>query len=187
MPDVDRIGAALRADHRRAPHEGGDRGGVQRGGHRQDHQVGSQGAAHLEGQREPQIDIQRAFVEFIEDHEADARQFGIRLQHPRQDTLGHNLDPGGIRHLRRTAHPVADGPARCLAQGVGHPFGAGAGGKAARLEHQDLAGHDACLEQCQRHARRLASAGRRLENRVTRVAQGGDQGGQAGLDGQGGI
>jgi hypothetical protein len=89
-----RKGAPLGGDHRRVVEHRGHGRGVERGGHHQDAQVGAQGAARLPGQRKAQIGVERAFVELVEDHRADAGQVGRVLHHARQDAFGHDLDPG---------------------------------------------------------------------------------------------
>jgi hypothetical protein len=71
---LDRKGAALGGDDRRIPHQGRHRGGVQRGRHHQKPQVGPQRPAHLQAQRQPQIGIQAALVEFVKDHQRPCRK-----------------------------------------------------------------------------------------------------------------
>jgi hypothetical protein len=112
---------------------------VERGGHHEDAQVGTERAARLPCQGEAEIGVEGAFVELVEDDRADARQVGGVLHHPGQDAFGHDLDPGGVRHLRLAPDAVAHGPPARLAQHLGHAFGGGAGGKAARLQHHDAA------------------------------------------------
>ena len=68
--------AALGGDERRL-HQGADGGGIQRCGHRQQDQIVAQGARDLKTEREAEISIQRAFVEFVEDHRSDSGQVGV--------------------------------------------------------------------------------------------------------------
>ncbi len=70
--------AALGGEDRRH-HEFGHRGGVERGGHGEQDQVVAQRTGDLEAEREAEIGVERAFVEFVEDHRADAAQFRIGL------------------------------------------------------------------------------------------------------------
>jgi len=49
----DRKAAPVRGEHRRVLHQGGDGGGVQRGGHDQQQQVGAQRGARFKGKRQP--------------------------------------------------------------------------------------------------------------------------------------
>ena len=68
----------------------------------------------------------------------------------------------------RMRKPTA--PPDRLAEPLRQPLGGGAGGDAARLQHQDAARNPG-LEQVQRHPRRLAGAGRRLQHRAPGRAQ----------------
>jgi len=43
--------------------------------------------------------IERALVEFVEQHGGDAIEFGIIEDLPREDSLGDDLDPGRARYL----------------------------------------------------------------------------------------
>ena len=75
---LDRPGAALGGDDRRAAHQRGDRGGVEGRRHDEEAQVGAQRAADLERQRQAEVGLQRALVELVEDHAADAGELGRR-------------------------------------------------------------------------------------------------------------
>ncbi len=131
------MGAALGGQDRRIAHQRGDRGGVEGGGHHQQHQFGPQRRAELQRQGQPQVGLQAALVEFVEDQAADARQIGVRLDHPGEDTFGDHLDPRPGDRL--AADAVADPGPDLLAQAFGQALGGGAGGDPARLEHQDAA------------------------------------------------
>ena len=134
---------------------------------------------NLHAQREAEIGVDRAFVELVEDHRADAGQLGVGLHHAGQDALGHHLDPRGLADLTAVAaHAVADGLARPLAQRFGHAFGGGAGGEAAGLQHQDAA-PPARLQHLQRHDGGLARAGRRLQHGAAMAPQRARSGGIA--------
>ncbi len=91
----DRVAAAI-GGHNGRIHQGRHRACIQRGGHRQQQEVVAQGTCNLKAEGEPQIAIEGAFVKFVEDHRANARQIRIRLQHPGQDAFGHNLNAGGF-------------------------------------------------------------------------------------------
>ena len=90
-----RKGAAFRGDHGRIAHQGRDGGGIERGRHDEDVQFVPQGGADFQGQGKAKIGVEAAFVEFIKDQAADARKFGIGLDHAGEDAFGHHLDPGG--------------------------------------------------------------------------------------------
>ena len=64
---------------------------VQRRRHRQDAQVIPQAALAVERKRQPQIGIERAFVELVEQHRADAGKLGIVKDHAGKDALGDDL------------------------------------------------------------------------------------------------
>jgi len=153
--------------------------------HHDQQQVGAQRAARLPGQRQAEIGVERAFVELVEDHAADAGQAGVRLQHPGQDAFGHHLDPGRGRDPGLAADPVADAAPDRLAQRLGHALGRGAGGEAARFQHDDAAGGETGPQQRQRHARGLAGAGRGLKHRAAGAGQCRKQVGQHRVDRQG--
>ena len=89
------------------------------------------------------------------------------------------------RDLRAEAHPEADGLADRLAERLRHALRRGAGGEAARFQHDDLAArHPRLVEQYERDARRLARARRRDEHRARSLAQPGGQVAQDGIDGK---
>ena len=183
VAQIDRKGAPLRSDHRGVVKQCRDRVGVERGGHHEDDEIGAQGGAHFPCQGQAKVGVQAAFVEFVKDQRADAGQVGVRLQHPGQDAFGHDLDIPA-RH-RIAAHPVADRLAGAFADLFGKTFGGRAGGKAAWFQHHDLAARQPGIAHCQRHPRRLARAGRGLQHGAAMRLQGGDEGGQGGVDRQG--
>ena len=168
-------------------HQCSHRGGIECGGHGDEKQIVPQGTRDFEAKREAKIGVERAFVKFVKDHRADARQIRIVLQHAGQDPLGDDLNAGVFRHRRSAAHPKTDGLASLFAKAFGHARSGGAGGKAARLQHQDAALGQASVEHRQRHARRLARTGGRLQHHAAGLAQGGDHVRQDGVDGQGEI
>ena len=94
------------------------------------------------------------------------------MDHPGQNTLGHHFDPGQGRHFGLAAHPVADGLARGLAQGLCHPFRCGAHSKATRFQHDNPALDQPRLQQGQWHPRGFARTGRGLQHGPPMDAQG---------------
>ena len=72
-----------------------------------------------------------------------------------------------------------------LAQLFGKPLGRRPRCKAARLKHHDLARDEARFEKGERHPRRLACAGGRLQHRKAARSKGGDQRVKSIIDGQG--
>ena len=163
---LDRKGAALAGDDRRIAEQFGDPRAIERRRHHQNAQILAQAGLGIARQRQAQIGIERALVKFVEQHGGDAVEFGIVENLPREDSLGHDLDPGRARNLRAEADAIADGFAGALAERLRHPFGTGAGRDPARLQHDDLfALQPGRIEQRQRHPRGLARARRRDQHR----------------------
>ncbi|MGY4264969.1 hypothetical protein ACVJF2_003539 [Bradyrhizobium sp. USDA 4519] len=163
---LDRKGAPLAFDHRRVAEQFSDACTVERCRHHEDPQVLAQAGLRVARQRQPEIGIERALVEFVEQHRGDAVELGIVEDLAREDAFGDDLDPRRARHLRAEAHAIADGLAGTLAERLRHPLRAGARGDAARLQHDDLlAPRPGCIEQRQRHARGLAGTRRRHQHR----------------------
>ena len=86
--------------------KGGDPGRLEGGGHGEKAQVGAQGGAGVEDEREGQVGVQVALMELVEDDEADTRQGRVGLHPAGEDALGHHLDPGGGPHLALVARCV---------------------------------------------------------------------------------
>ena len=163
-PGFDRKRPPLRSQHRSTVQQVGHEVCVERGGHDDQHEVLAQRPARFPCQCKAEIGIQRAFVEFVEDQRADPGQSGVRLQHSCQNTLGHDLDAGGLADLGLAPDPVADPFPDRLAQRFGHSFGSRPRRKATRFQHDDPAGD--LVQQGKRHPCRLARAGRGHENRA---------------------
>jgi hypothetical protein len=157
----DREHPALALDHRGIAHEPRHRTGLQRRRHRQQTKVGAQRRLRLQRQRQPQVGMDRALVELVEQHRRDPRQRGVRLQHPGEDPLGHDLDAGGTPDPALAPDAVADSRTHLFAQHGRHPLGGGPRGDPARLQHQYAPCRPVRLHQCQRHPRGLARPGRR--------------------------
>ena len=92
--------------------ERGDQPRRVRGGrHRQQPQVGTDRACHVERQRQAEVGGQVALVDLVEDHEADAGQLRVVLQAAGQHALGDHLDPRRRPDVALVAGLVADGVA----------------------------------------------------------------------------
>ena len=178
--------AALAGHHRRVTEQRGQALTLQGRGHQQHlERLVTQQLAAIEGQRQGQVGIQAAFVEFVEDHQADAFQRRIVLQTAGEDALGDHLDAGPRADLAVQADAIAHRLADALAQLAGQALGGGAGGQATRLQHQDrLPGQPGLAEQGQRHAGGLAGTGWRLQHGLVALGQGLAEGGQYVVDGQ---
>ena len=162
---LDREGAAFAGDDGSIAEKLRHPRAVQRRRHRQDAQVIAQAALAVEREGKPQVGIERALVELVEQHRADAGKLGIIEDHAGEDALGDDLDaclrPRFRDHPRAQSDPLADS----LRQGVRHALGGSPRGDAARLQHQDLSTLEpAFVHQGEWNACRLAGAGRRDED-----------------------
>ena len=161
----DRECAAQRLDHRRIAEETCHARGVERRRHDDDAQILAQSRLRIERQGQAEIGVERALVELVEEDGANAGQRGIVEDEARENALGDHFDARFRSDARIEAGADADGFADLLAGQLRHAFGRGAGGQAARLQQQDLgAPEPRRIEQCRRHARRLAGAGWRHEH-----------------------
>ena len=112
-------------------------------------------------------------MKFVEDHQTNTLQRRIILQATGKNALGDHLDAGGRPHLAVQPNAVADRLANPLAQLAGQTLGGGSRGQATRFKHEDgLPGQPGRVEQRQRHAGGLASAGRRLQHHFVAGAEG---------------
>ena len=147
----------------------------------------SQGALRFECQCQPQVGVQAAFVEFIEEEDSDVFQRGVVLQQTRKQAFGDDLDASARGHLPVEAHAVANGLAYGFAEGGGHAYRYGARGEAPRLQHQDAAvTAPRGIEERQRHHGALARAGRGFEYHGRMFRERGQQCGQSLDNRQGG-
>ena len=124
-------------------------------------------------------------MEFVEQHGGDSVERRIVEDHAREHAFGDDLDPRARRDQALQPHAQADRLADRLAERRGHARRRGARGEPARLEHDDLArGGEGFVEQRQRHARRLAGAGRRDQHRARPGGERGDEPRQGVVDRQ---
>ncbi len=145
---LDGIHPAVALDDRGIVQDGDEPGGVGRRRHRHDPEVGADRAGHIGQQRQAEIGRQVAFVDLVEDHEADPWQLRIVLQPSSQDALGDDFDPGVGADVAFVAGLIADGVADALADQVGHAPSGRSCGEATRLEHHDsLLGQPWLIEQ----------------------------------------
>ena len=140
--------------------------GIEGRGHDQDPQILAQLRLRIERKREPEVGLQAALVKLIEDHATRSFERRVALQHPREDTFGHDFDPGAAPDTRVCARAVANGRPACFSERVRHPFRHRTRGHATRLEHHDATGSQpAGLQQGERHDRALARTGRCRQHR----------------------
>ena len=149
-------------------------------------EIGTEQGPGLQRQCKPEIGMQAALMELIEDYQASAFKGGIVLQHPGEDALRHDLDPGGGTDDRFATNAVPHGFARGLTEGGSHAPGCGPRRQPAGLKQQDRSARQPRLsEECQRNASGFSGAGWRLEDRAAGSAKGTRQGGKHRLDGEG--
>jgi len=176
--DLDGEHAAGALDHR-GVEQGGQPGTVQGGRHRQQAQLRAQHPLQVQAQRQGEVGLQGALVHLVQQHGGDAVQGGVAVQAADQQPLGHDLDAGTVGYGAVQACAVADALAHRLAEQVGHAGRGGAGGKAARLQHQDApVATPGGVQQGQRHKGGLAGAGRRDQHGIAAAVQRCQQGGQ---------
>ena len=114
----------------------------------------------------PQIGVERALVELVEQHGGDAGELGIVEDHAGEHALGDDLD------ARASGPPSSRGAragrrSRRRARRASRAMRSAAARAASRRgsQHEDLAARrPGLVQQRQRHARRLARAGRRDEH-----------------------
>ncbi|GJM77235.1 hypothetical protein HMSSN036_94510 [Paenibacillus macerans] len=123
---------------RRIPKQPRDRLRVQRRRHDQKPQIIAQQLAALQRQRQPQIGVQAALVEFVKNDESRPQQRRVLLQQPGQNPFRHNGNPRFARHAALPAHPVAHRFADPFAQLRGHIHGGGTGRETARFQQMTL-------------------------------------------------
>ena len=189
MAGLDREGPSLRFDHRRIAEQTCDAGAVEGRRHDEDAKVRPQRALCVEGERESEIGVEGALVELVEQHGADAGEFGIVEDHPGEHALGHDLDAGSGGDLGAEAHAQADRLPDGLTQALGHALGGPAGGEAAGLQDDDpgVRCQPWRVEECERNAGGLTRTRRRDEYGARRRREGRAQLRQDLVDGEAGA
>ncbi len=119
------LGRMARLYRPRAPFTAKDRGiaeelgnsnTIERGRHDQDAEIVAQRIDSGQRERKTGIAHERALMKFIEDHQADAVEGEVVLQHPGEDPLGDHLDAGAWSHAGIEAHPITHRLADPLAE-----------------------------------------------------------------------
>ncbi|GAA3334921.1 hypothetical protein GCM10020358_01170 [Amorphoplanes nipponensis] len=102
----------LRLHHRGVAQHLGQALRLGRRGGGQQAQVGAQGGADLDEERQRQVGVEVTFVALVEDHHGGAGQLRVAVQAADQHAGGHHLDPGTGRDAPvaayGVAHPLAD-------------------------------------------------------------------------------
>ncbi|KWW40622.1 hypothetical protein AU359_01102 [Micrococcus luteus] len=105
-----------------------------------------------------EVDVEAALVGLVHDDHGVAAQLRVVGNLGQEDAVRHDLDPGGLRGLRREADLVADRLSDLLAQLLRDAFGHGAGGDAPGLGVADRA--DLPESEGQAHLRQLRGLAR---------------------------
>ena len=167
-PDIPRRhgeGAALALYQRRVAEQRAHPRAVERRRHDKKPQILAQTLLRVEREGEPEVGVERALVELVEQNGRHAVERGIVEDHAGEHALGHDLDACALRDEARQPHAQADRLANLLPERRGHARGGCARGDAARLEQDEaLALPPGLVEQREGRARGLASARRRDEH-----------------------
>ncbi|MNE12660.1 hypothetical protein D3C80_1054700 [compost metagenome] len=162
---LDREHPSLGLDHRRAIQQFRHPSDVQRRRHDQQPQIVAQHRLALSRQSQPEIGVQTAFMEFVEQHRPDAFQRRIVENHPREDALGDDLDARFRADPALKPGAITDRSARLLPKGRRHPVGRRPSRQPARLQHQHLLiAQPGLIQQVQGHDRGLARPRRGGQN-----------------------
>ena len=161
-------------------------GGIERGRHDDEPQVGPVLFLQIEGAREGDVPVEMPLVELVEDDDADAAQFVIGEHLPEQYPLGDKADARlrGANFVEPdlVTHFVTEFSVALL----GHAGGEHPGGEPSRLEHDDLAvAREPVIEDDLRDLGGFAGAGGRLQDEPRIFLQRGHDGGFEIEDGQG--
>ena len=114
------MSAALSSNDRSVAEQLRDCRSVQRRRHDQQAQVLTQPALAVEAERQSQIGMQAALVEFIKNDQPDPLQRRVALQAAGKQALGQHFDTGLARNPPVEADAIADCRADRLAQLFGH-------------------------------------------------------------------
>ena len=180
-----RIGLARAFDPRRVAEQPPEPLAVERRRHGEDPQIGAKRARGVERQRQPEVAVEAALVDLVEQHRRHAAEFGISLEPCQEHAVGHRDEPRRLADLAVEPGGITNARPRHLAAFARDIFGRGARGEAPRDEQQHLSVAPRLVEQRRRDARRLARARRRDQQRARSLAKRGEQGVQYAVDGQG--
>ena len=115
MARLDRESPAFARQHRRVAEKRRDARSIERRGHDDEAQILAQPRLRVERERKTEIRIERAFMEFIEDHRSDVGERRILENEAGEHALGHNLEAGIAREARTEPHAKPDRPANLFA------------------------------------------------------------------------
>ena len=105
---LDRVLPPFGRDHRAVAQIGRDRRDIERRRHHDDAQLGAQRALDLPAEREREVGVNRALVELVEDHRADAVEGRVVLQPTNKQALRHDDDAGLVARAVLETNAIAD-------------------------------------------------------------------------------
>ncbi len=147
------------------------------GGHDDDFQVFADLLEVFE-EGDGEVCVEAAFVEFVEDDDGDAFEKWVALEASGEDSFGDDGEARVFGGAVVEADLVADFLAKRSVSFAGDAFGGGAGGDAARFEHEDLAvASESGVEEGGWNAGAFSGAGWCLKYEVIFVLQVFDNGG----------
>ncbi|MNZ51000.1 hypothetical protein D3C78_688010 [compost metagenome] len=119
---------------------------VERGGHDQQLEILTQPLLHVEQQRQCQIGLQAALMEFIEDHQPHTVKLGIVLQHPGQEPFGHHFQARRRTNARFSTHTITDRFAGLFTEQFGQTLRHVTRRQPARFQQNNFPGNIALFE-----------------------------------------
>ena len=132
---------------------------VQRRRHDQQFQIVTQPLLHVQQQGQRQIRLQTTLMKFIKDHQLDAVQLGIALDHSCQHPFRHHFKPRLRANAALRAHPITDRFAGLLVQEFRQPLRHIACRQAARLQQDNSPLNAFMRQKLQRQPGRFPRAG----------------------------
>ena len=182
---LDRKGAAGALDHRRVVEKLTHARAIERRRHHQELELGAQALLHVARERQAEVGIERALVEFIEYDGGDVGERGILENEAGEHAFGHHFGARGGGDFGAETHAVADACADGFVKRRGHARGRGPRRQPARLEHDELfPRRPRFRRQHERYPRGLAGARRRDQHRRMCRAQRSGQFRQRRIDGK---
>ncbi|MNI21783.1 hypothetical protein D3C73_753190 [compost metagenome] len=156
ITDLDRKTPSFAFDHRRVVQQCRDTIRIEGCRHYDYTQIFSKRRLCVERQRQSEIGIERAFVEFVEDHRGNAGKFRIVKDHSGKYPLRDDLDPCRLRNPRVEAHSVTDRLPDTLSLERRHARSGSSRRQPPRLKQDDLSRAPWLFDQGKRHYGRFA-------------------------------
>ena len=184
MAQIKRPALAFALDHRRIAEQRSEARAVERRRHCDEPQIVTQPLLRIDCEREREIAVEAAFVDFVEQHRRHALQFRIGKNAVAEQTRRHHQKARRRRLLAVEARRIADRPADRFAHFLGNALGRRPRREAPWREQPHRALAPWLAQQGRRDARRLARARRRDDDGVGLQEQRRHDVGQHRVDGQ---